>query len=266
MTAPRLCIATPIDGMPDSAKCAFGYARALAQILSARDTEVQMMPPAALGYPADLVRARSRVVNYAHEVDATHVLWLDDDNVIKPGALASMLASGHDIIGCPYPRKQLHWKRVGRASAFEEPEWHAYNYAYHFAPGDGGQKNVTVTDGCIPVERMGMGCMLTTVRALDAIVDHFREADWFTDVSVEGKSTPCVAIFGLLMSMIYEVDGRPFRALYSEDYSFCERYNVMRDNRPDLGFGPIQMLVSHPADHVGGHLFRGSAEGIAYGR
>jgi hypothetical protein len=110
-----------------------------------------------------------------------------------------------------------------------------------------------------------MGCMLTSVRALEAMTDKYREELWFIDV-IDGKHFECVAIFQLMISELRDFRGKAFRTLYSEDYSFCQRYNDLCAERPELGFGPIQMLVSHPADHVGTHLFRGSHQGLAAAR
>jgi hypothetical protein len=112
-----------------------------------------------------------------------------------------------------------------------------------------------------------MGLMLSSMRALEAMVEKYRDELWFTDV-IDGKHFDCVGIFQLLMSDERDFRGRPFRTLYSEDYSFCERYNQMRAD-PEYavnGFGPLQMLVSHPADHVGNHLFQGSVNGLAAAR
>jgi hypothetical protein len=261
----RLVIASPVDGMPEASLAATGYQFAVASIL-AEHRDAALIDPRRLCYPADIVRARCRAVSTARlRGDVTHILWLDTDVVPKPGFLGAMLATGYDWIGCPYPRKRIHWDRV-RPEPHEEAEWHAYDYAYHFSSGDASSAaRVECVNGCIPVERLSIGCTLTSMRALNAVWDYFADADWFTDV-VDGRHTNVVSIFGLLMSNTGLVRGERFRALFSEDYSVCERYNVVREACPSLGFAPIQMLVTHPADHVGGHLYRASAEGLVYAR
>ena len=264
----RIMIATPVDGVPESAMVPYGHARALSSLKNEMITDLEIMwgDQAYLAYPADLVRARSRAIRQAQECKVTHVLWLDSDIIPKPGFLGQMLATGHDFIGCPYPRKRVYWEQMRFAGEAEEQ---AYQYSYHFESGpgvaEGERKQVNVVNGCVEVTRVAMGCMLTSMRALNAMVDKYRDALWFTDV-IDGKHFDCVAVFQLMMSPLIEFRGRPFRTLFSEDYSFCERYNETRAARPDLGLGPIQMLVSHPADHVGGHLFRGSPNGLAAAR
>jgi hypothetical protein len=261
----RILIATPVDGLPESAMVPYGYSKALARLMSEMrdDLDIQIADQGLMGYPADLVRARSRAVRIAKEYHATHILWLDSDIIPKQGCLGAMLNSGHDMIGCPYPRKRIHWDRVSKAMLNEQTEWLAYDYAYHFSDGDEGRQEVTVTNGCVPVLRCAMGCMLSSMRALEAMVDMYRDELWFVDV-IDGKHFDCVGIFQLMLSQLMDFRGRPFRTLYSEDYSFCERYNRMRAERSE--FGSIQMLVSHPADHVGGHLYQGSSQGLAAAR
>ena len=267
MSDVRLLVATPVDGLPGSAKVALGYAMAVGRLIASSGIDTMVPDLEFVSYPSDLVRARSRLVSQARSHKATHVLWLDDDNVPKRGAVEAMLASGHDFVGCPYPRKRIHWERFTDPLNWsgDDPEKRAYEYAYHHSDGEDGRKTVQVVDGCIPVRRLSMGCMLTSVRALDAMWDHYRDELWFTDV-VENGHHDCVALFQLMMGRERIVHGMPFRPLYSEDYSFCERYARMIEARPELGFGPLQMLVSHPADHVGSHLFRGLAEGLVYAR
>ena len=260
MTA-KILICTPIDGIPESAKVSYGFALTLARALSS-SSDMGLLDPGIMAYPADLVRSRSRCVMRAHDFGASHILWLDDDNVPKAGAIQKMIDSGHDMIGCPYPRKRIHWDRFKDPSnwAGDDAEKHAYDYAYHHSDGPMGHEVFEVQDGCLPVARLSMGCMLTSMRALDAMTEHYRDELWFTDV-VDGAHFPCVALFQLMFGKVQQVHGVPFRPLFSEDYSMCERYGQM-----GAPFGPIQMLVSHPADHIGAHLFRGHAEGLAYAR
>ena len=262
----KILLASPVDGHPESAMCALGYAVTAARLLS-EHREIALTEPEWLCYPTDVVRARSRAVMHARMVGATGVFWLDTDTVPKEGTLAAMLATGLDVVGCPYPRKRMHWDRVKHALPEESPEWHAYDYCYHFdnpkTETAGAVATVDVQNGCTPVARMGFGCMYTSIKALNAVWDAFAEDDWFTDV-VNGKHYDCVAVFGLLFSQTGEVRGKRFRALYSEDYSFCERYGAVCQTKPELGLTPAMMMVSHPADHVGQHRFRGSAEGLVY--
>jgi hypothetical protein len=256
----RLLIVTPVDGAPASATAAIGYQLAVARIL-AEHRDAALLSPMLGCHPSDLVRARSLAAQTAIDTDRTHVLWLDADVVPKPGFLSAMLATGADWIGCPYPKKKIHWDRV-RPTREEQSENLAYNYAYHPSV----PQNIEVRDGCIEVERLAIGCTLTSVDALRAMVVHYREIDWFVERTEDGRAVEAVAIFGLLFGAPRTIDGRRFRPLYGEDYSACERYQVVRETYPNLGLSPIRMLVTHPADHVGGHCYRGSAEGLVFAR
>lgn len=257
----KLLIVTPVDGEWDKAMCSYNHLQAVASLMS-WSANVGLLPPTRLAYPSDLVRSRSKAVRVARDAGMSHILWLDNDNIPAPGFLGRMLELNHDWIGCPYPRKKIYWDRLKHVMPEEMPEWHAYDYAYQRSSEPG----LPVQSGCMAVDRIAIGCTLTSVRALSAMWDHFLEDDWYTDVEVGGVHHETCALFGLLFGETRTVRGKRFRPLFSEDYSACERYNVMRAAHPEMGFGPIQMLVSHPADHVGMHLFKGSAEGIVYAR
>jgi hypothetical protein len=259
----RLFVATPVDGAPSSAVASIGYQLTIARLL-ALHKDAGLLDPAIGCHPSDLVRARSLAVKAARDWGATHVLWLDADVVPAQGFLAAMIASGHDWVGCPYPKKKIHWDRV-RPRPEEEPEALAYNYAYQTTGATQGIERVRVINGCIPVDRLAIGCTLTSMRALNAMWDFYESEEWFVDLA-DGKPIEAVALFALMYGQEQLVNGKRFRPLYSEDYSVCERYNRLRTVRPDLGFGSIHMLVSHPADHVGGAVFRGTAEGLIFAR
>ena len=259
----RILVATPVDGIPECAMVPYAHARTLASLKQEMYADLEILWPdqAYLAYPADLVRARSRAIRQAQEHGATHILWLDSDIVPKPGFLGAMLASGHDFIGCPYPRKRVYWQQVRMMGGDAEEQ--AYQYSYHFNDGEAqGATTIQVVNGCVPVKRLAMGCMLTTMRAINAMTEKYRDELGFTDV-VDGRHFDCVAVFQLMLTEWIQFNGRPFRTLLSEDYSFCQRYNEMAGEPGHGLFGPIQMLVSHPADHVGQHLFRGSPHGLA---
>jgi len=264
----KLVIATPLDGHPESAKCAFGYAITIGRLL-AGEGHPGLIDPGILGYPTDLTRARSLAVRRARDFGATGILWLDDDTVPKRGAVAAMLESGHDVIGCPYPRKRIHFERMSAAVlAGAEAEKAAYDYAFHLEGPDDGHATVTCVNGCVPVGRVSFGCLYTSMRALDAMWARFEEEDGFTHIDdSDGAHYDCVALFGLVTMPPLEFRGRRVTRLLSEDYSFCERYNRMRAESPETaGLGPIQLLVTYPADHVGSHLFRGDKDGLIYAR
>jgi len=216
------------------------------------DPRVAELPPdaiaAGLDTAYDVVRARSNATALVLRLypEATHVLWWDDD-VIAPHiqTIAHMLRTGYDVVGLPVPRKKI--ERWG-------DERSACDFCYRLQGEDGGTHEVTADDkGCVEVDALPFGLMLTSTHALRCLVAKHRDELWYRDGGNE-----CVAIFQLVMSGERKApDGTRFRELLSEDYSFCARWKA-------LG-GKVHMLLE-PCSHVGSHRFTGHVSGLKYVR
>lgn len=204
------------------------------------------------GIGSDIVRSRSRLVSEALRIPGlTHVLWVDADTMVpRFDVIWDMLATGHDIIGCTYPKKEIHWDRVGRAWAAGERdplvlEAAAYDYAFHIPPG-----RVEVPNGVMQVESIGMGFMLTSIAALRHVAAGFRELE-FDDVRSDG-TIPTSAMF---MPRLYPRSPGSYKSvLLGEDYAFCSRAR-------DLGI-PVHLWVNDVLGHAGAHMYRGHHSGF----
>jgi hypothetical protein len=251
---PKILIATPVRGAsPESADVCLGWSEATRRL--SRDPSIEI---AVAGFGCDLVRCRSRMVRQALEADEfTHVLWWDADIIPRDmRILANMLATGHDIVAAPYPRKLVDWGGASVAGAACQPaEWGAYRYPYYRDPARGAGVSI---NACVAVDHIGMGFMLTTTTCLQKIVDAYRSTLSFGDTAANGDPVWTVAIFQLMIQGKQVSKGPyPLGALLSEDYSFCERAKA-------CGFIPQMYLgEGSPVDHVGTHVFRGHREGIA---
>jgi hypothetical protein len=203
---------------------------------------------AGLDAPRDVVRARSNAVALvlSRFPEATHILWHDDD-VVAPSLQtpARLLASSHSVVGCPVPRKKI--VRWGN-------EREACDFTYRVEGDDGATVNMQADDsGCVAVDGLPFGLLLTSTAALRMLVERHREELWYRDGDIEG-----VAIFQLLLTETRMApDGSRFRNLLSEDYSFCTRWR-------NVG-GQIHMLLD-PCAHVGTHRFTGHIDGLKHVR
>jgi len=203
---------------------------------------------AGLDTAFDIVRARSNAVALVLRLypDATHILWMDDD-VVAPSiqTFARLLRTGYDVVGCPVPRKKI--ERWGN-------EREACDFCYRLQGEDGGTHEVQADEkGCVEVDALPFGLMLTSTHALRFLVAKHREALWYRDGGHEA-----VAIFQLVMSEPRTApDGSRFRELLSEDYSFCSRWRA--------DGGKVHMLLE-PCAHVGAHRFTGHVSGLRYVR
>jgi hypothetical protein len=236
---PRILIATPVYGNTDAAPVALGYARASARLLCAPN--VRLLED-ALFFSDDLVRGRSRAACEAVERRPTHVLWWDSDVVPKEPAeiLGWMLASGHDVIGAPYPVKRIKAR-----------------FPYRVGGSDEGTTQVEGTHYCVRIDDIAMGFMLVRVEVLEKLIGAHRDELWFSDVRPGQPTVERVAIFAQMFGPPSTApDGTRFRTLDSEDYSFCRRWR-------DTG-GKIHMYVGPgaPLAHVGAHKFEATIEEI----
>jgi hypothetical protein len=260
----RLIIATPVDGLPESADVKWAYASALS--LALQDPSIRMMDPIRLAWPNNVYHARSRAVRLARELDVTHVLWWDAD--VAPDdvrIIARLIATGQDLVGCVYPRKRVLWDQAERAcSGGEKPvEAHAYRYPYRAEGPDHSVTAAHVAADCVAVPGgLPFGFMLTTRACLDKMWAHYEPELWYVDTEDDGKTHfRGVHLFHEMFSPErVGPDGKPYRQPLSEDYSYCERWRAIG--------GKVAMYVGpgSPVNHIGGHMFRGHQEGLRYGR
>lgn len=239
MPVANLLIATPVRGASsEAADVKLGWA--LTTRLLTRDPNVEFT---VLGYGADLVRSRSRIVRIAlEEKKYTHVLWWDDDIIPRDvHVIRYMLETGHDVVACPYPKKKVHWDRVTSTHAERE----AYEYTVFF----GGETKRQFINGCTEAEFVAMGFMLTSVGCLQKMWDAYLPTLSFGDV-IDGEVHQTCGMFQLLLPE------KPMGPLMSEDYSFCKRWR-------NIG-GQVQVYLGpgSPVDHVGTHVYRGHREGV----
>ncbi len=251
MNIPKILIATPVRGaLPDAAPVSIGWAESLRRL--SRHTSIEI---SVVGFGCDLVRSRSRIVRQVLENGTFHaVLWWDDDVVPRDlGVIGNMISTGHDLVAAPYPQKLVNWEGAGMMAMGGQPaEWGAYKYPFHREPSRG---DPVVHNGCIDVDHIGMGFMLTTTKLLTKMWDAYAPTLSFGDVT-QGKRYHTVAMFTLMMPE--QVTEPPYAQgpMLSEDFSFCRRV-VQQGYAPQLYVGP-----GSPVDHVGQHVFRGHPEGL----
>jgi hypothetical protein len=231
-----ICIATPIDGTPETASVSVAYHSAVMQLKSVGCG----IAPRDLLFSDDVVRARSRAAWYVVENTAHDwVLWIDEDVVFDPAIVPHMVtraeAHGFDVLGAPYPRK-----RKGPPV-----------FPYKPLPETLEQGGFTTVNECVEVEQIPFGFVLTSTKCLRAMFDWYREAEWFTHQNEDESLAEVVGIFNLVHSEVVIHKGQRTRNLHSEDYSFCHRWRAMG--------GKVWMYLGPhaPLGHIGAYVYRG---------
>lgn len=109
-----------------------------------------------------LLTQRERLALEAQEIGAEYMLWLDSDMVFPATTALRLLAHNEPIVAANYVRRQLPAKGV----AYEKiGDW--------VNPLPFEQRNELV-----PVEGIGMGCMLVKTSILDQIPQPWFEFSW----------------------------------------------------------------------------------------
>lgn len=239
----KLAIAQPVEGPPEVARVCYSVQR---QMRSLRDVIVLDNQGPLIAGNVDIVRARDRFARvFLWETDATHLLWWDEDVLVGTGQpedlqiVQSLVTIGHDCVGVPYRRKK------------DEEE-----YPYRIDGKDGERTTLAVKFGCVPVDFLAFGFMMTSRKCVQSMWDAYKADRWYFDVD-KRKHHLSVSMFGLQYTdTVPGPDGQPWRTMLSEDYSFCRSYRAIG--------GRVQMFVGEgsPVGHIGSTVFRGTREGL----
>jgi hypothetical protein len=198
----KLVIATPVRAAEmGAASVALGYAEMLTRIYRLMPTSETLS--GSITFATDVVRGRNRIAaKVLREMpDATHVLWLDDDQWCEDvEIIPEMMNLGVDVVSAPYTNKKqpLHW--VHR----------------DLTPQPAMQGDL------LEVAGVGFGFTMTSVACLKRMSESERK---YTD---HPNPVRVANIFGQLYHhplMDQGVDvPEEDQALLGEDYSFCLRW------------------------------------------
>ena len=244
MTAFKLAIATPLEGPPETAMCHFSVQQAQRKILG--DTIHIKDRWGLITSNVDVVRARNRLGRiFLQNTDASHLLWWDSD--VLPDDLdiiQRLVDTGHHCVGVPYRRKSKK---------------EAYPYKLVDPTGDVAER--AVENGCVEVDWIAAGFLLTSRECLQTMWDAYHADRWYIDYTADQREHyETVSLFEMLYTEEKPgPDGKPWRTLLSEDYSFCASYR-------GIG-GSVHMFVGEgsPVGHIGSVVYRGTREGVVGG-
>lgn len=207
---PSLIVATPVRAAEmHAASVSLGYAEMLLKLHRLLPVEVLA---GSLTFATDIVRGRNRIAAkiLREHPDATHVLWLDDDQWAEDVAIVpELLALGVDVVGAPYTNKRQPLRWVHQ-------DLPAQGINRYFAAGPPPR------EGLVEVAGVGFGFTLTSTACL-------RQLSAAERVYTDHPNPHRVAnIFGQLYHHPAQDQGvevpEADQALLSEDYSFCLRW------------------------------------------
>lgn len=186
-------------------------------------------------------RARNRIVDQFLKTDCTHLLFIDADIQFNPQDIVSILSMNHDMIGGPYAKKAINWKKVVQVIK-DIPDINP-NDVERFA-GDGvfNLKNpLTDIHSLQEVEETGAGFMLIRRNVFLKMLEAYPQLRYVED----GEEKHC--FFPTLIDSYGSVtDGGTNRYL-SEDYAFCSLWRKIG--------GKIMLAPWIVLKHIGNYAY-----------
>jgi hypothetical protein len=189
---PRLYACTPTTGRPAAPE----HKSTMTALVGLEQVDVRLAFEVTGWTQAidDLVTTRSRFVRDFLETDCTHLLMVDDDESFSPLVVLGMLATGHDCVAAPAPkREEPNWGNVMQDDG-RPPEARAYRYPIKWIPGPKRMQG-----DCVEVESIGLGCALFSRSMLERMVKEY---------SKELKPTPIESLRALGSEYV-ESNGAP---------------------------------------------------------
>jgi hypothetical protein len=248
----------------------------------------------------DIIRARSCIVRRFLESNCTHLLFIDADISFDPIAVHGMIASGRDIVGCPYPaRTAIRWDQVAKPTqedALARPSGEARAYPYVLAL----KRDAQFEDGnLLEVEGVPLGLCLISRECCEKMAAHYgRELEAPEDAGDRWSAEAMklrdgygdidrAELSGVFARAIAEDRAAVERALVftnpgpgepptptvalfhvgikdkhmpSEDYAFCRRWRAIG--------GKVYAYLGKgsPVNHHGKHMYRGMIEALGLRR
>lgn len=172
-------------------------------------------------------RARNYCVDEFMRSDFTHFLFIDADIGFDPNDVIAMLAlqtdeSDYDIIGAPYPKKNISWEKIVTAvnKGFAEKDPNILDKFvgdFVFNPKAGATK-IPIGEPCEVLE-IGTGFMMVRRKTFELFRDKFTKylyrPDHVRTEHFDGSRK-------IMMYFQAEIDPKSERYL-SEDYWFCQK-------------------------------------------
>ena len=111
-----------------------------------------------------IVNQREQLVQMARDAGSTHILWLDSDMMFPPDTAQRLLKHNEPIVAGNYSTRVYPHKTVAYTKIHD---WKSYVI-----------NDVSMQGELIPVEAIGMGCMLTSIDVFDKLEKPYFKTIW----------------------------------------------------------------------------------------
>jgi hypothetical protein len=235
---PSLMIATPMYG----GMCTGHYVSGLLNTINKMNSVNLPVYWMQLMNESLITRARNELTRLFLEKDFNYLMFIDADISFDEHAVAQLLSADKDIVVGIYPKKEIDWDSIERASKEGKDDIAAYGGAFVFNVEE--NEALVDDDGLVEVRHGGTGFMLIKRRVFEILkqyVPTYRTST-YKDPNTGEYSKPLTHEF-----FATSIDDSS--ALLSEDYHFCD---LWRKYGGKIYADPFVKL-----EHVGTYVFSG---------
>lgn len=195
-----------------------------------------------------VTRARNNcVADFLHDLQYTHLFWIDADIGFSAEAALRLLQSDYDIAAGVYPLKTDSWPEEGLPTEMSYAEFHAYFQCYTInarARPDQQQLDFHILEnGFMEMNEAPTGFMVIKRSVFEKMMQHYPELHYCPDTQGVVDQGLHYRFFDVM------VDPETKRYL-SEDYTFCRLWE-------DMG-GKVYIDANSRLTHQGNKLYQGS--------
>lgn len=195
-------------------------------------------------------RARNSLTYDFLQSNATHLMWIDADIGFSALDIISMVKADKDIICGLYPKKEIDWNRVHRASQAGVPADQLKHHVGTFVVNlvNGGEKQVVNNQEPFEIANGGTGFMLIKREVLEDLATKVPEyTNDMYSVLDDMEHKKYIKEFYAV-----SIDPDSGNRLLSEDYHFCK---LARTNGYKIWVAPWVHL-----SHTGTYIFDGTLQ------
>jgi hypothetical protein len=196
-----------------------------------------------LGSESLISRGRNSIVSkFYSQPKFTHLLFLDADIIFNPECILKMISEDKEIIGCPYPKKQLNWNKLLNDS--QTPQTIDKNLYYYSDINYNLLQKGTLKDTILEVKDIPTGCMMIKRSLITALMMAHPDRKYINNIAGMSENNMNNFFYDLFGCGV--VDG----IYLSEDYYFC---HLVRQ----LGV-KLYLETGYTFGHIGKQTFYGN--------
>jgi hypothetical protein len=211
----KIFIATPMyGGMAKSV-----YVASISDLTRELSMKGHVVTHTSITNESLVTRARNTLANEFMKTDFDALLFVDADHGFVAADVVTMIESGKDLIGAPYPMKAIDWNNVRKAALAGKENLELYSglFALNFLD----EEQTFRADEPFKVKDVGTGMMFIRRNVFEKLKEVCETYKFNTigDVIPFGQET--VEYFKTMITPA------PESVLLSEDYAFCRMWREL---------------------------------------